>query len=225
MTNKNIKGKNLGNINYKWFISFGAIAACIFTLSWIIQEIFKDSYNPLSMSISSLAVGSLGWIQSITFILTGLLLILFAYGIFNLNKIECQTISKWSYYILIICGISLIGAGFFTTGYINGYSEFNMSTNQLLNSILNQIFLTIFFFGIPIACFIFGNYFTYKRNLVWLIYSFLSGIIILIIFFVTNLGFSNFMGVENYAGLLEKITFTISFFWVFMISLYFLRQR
>ncbi|WP_155930670.1 hypothetical protein [Methanobrevibacter arboriphilus] len=46
--------------------------------------------------------------------------------------------------------------------------------------------------------------------------------IILITFLITNLGFSNFIGIQYYAGLLERITFTIGFVWVFLVSLYFL---
>ena len=222
MKDKNINNDTLKNLNYKWLISCGAIASFIFTFSWIIQGIFKYSYNSLSMSISSLAIGSFGWIQSFTFILTGVLLVLFAFGFFKLSKMRFNQISKWAYIFIFICGLGLIGAGCFTTGYINGYSTPEMLSNEYLRSILNQLFLTIFFFGIALACFIFGNYFTYKRDLKWLVYSSLSGMIILITFLITNLGFSNFIGIQHYAGLLERITFTIGFVWVFLVSLYFL---
>lgn len=68
-------------------------------------------------------------------------------------------ISKWTYIFIFICGLGLIGAGCFTTGYINGYFTPEMLSNEYLRSILNRLFLTIFFLWDSISLFHFWKLF------------------------------------------------------------------
>ena len=82
---------NINNVNdskNKLLLLSGAISSIIFTLSWIIQEAFKTGYNPMMVPISSLAIGELGWIQSATFLISGIALILFAYGLEKIRENE-----------------------------------------------------------------------------------------------------------------------------------------
>ena len=57
-----------------------------FTFSWIIQGVLRVGYNLLMAPVSSLAIGSLGWIQIATFFITRLLIMLFAYGLWKVRK-------------------------------------------------------------------------------------------------------------------------------------------
>ena len=77
---------HVNNTKNKFLLLCGAISGIIFTLSWIIQETFKAGYNPMMVPISSLAIGELGWIQSATFLISGIALILFAYGLEKIRK-------------------------------------------------------------------------------------------------------------------------------------------
>jgi hypothetical protein len=217
----------LKNRNIKWFILCGAIGALIFTFSWIIQETFIESYNPLMAPVSSLVLGPFAWIQTATFLITGILIVLFAFGLFNTSKSEYKGVSKWAPILIAICGIGLIGAGCFATDPMNGYPEGTplVNENPSLNSIIHQLFSSFLFFGIPIASFIFGNYFANKKELKWLIYSFLSGIIFLIAFLITSMGFSQVGGLQYYAGLLQRFTLTVGFAWLALLSIYFFKKQ
>ncbi|MBZ9571071.1 DUF998 domain-containing protein [Methanobrevibacter sp. TMH8] len=222
MSNKNIKF----NSSNRWLILCGTIGGLIFTFSWIVQEAFRPQYNPMMVPISSLAIGSLGWIQSITFLITGTLLVLFAYGLWKTSKNEYKGVSKWGPILILICGIGLIGAGCFTTDPMNGYPEETpiVSDSPTFNSIMHQLFSSFLFFGLPMACFVFGNYFAHKKELKWLLYSFLTGIIFLIMFLITSMGFSQVGGLQFYAGLLQRITLTIGFLWIILLSIYFFKK-
>jgi len=222
MTNKNIKS----DLTNKCLILCGAIAGLLFTFSWIIQEAFRESYNPMMIPISSLAIGSLGWIQTLTFLITGTLIILFAYGLWKMTKNEYNGVSKWGIILILVCAVGLIGAGCFTTDPMNGYPEGTplVNDNPSFNSVMHQLFSSFLFFGLPIACFIFANYFTVKKELKLMIFSSLSGILFLILFLLTSLGFSQLGGLQLYAGLLQRITLTIGFLWIFLISSYFFKK-
>jgi len=225
MTNKNIKGF-INNSEIKWFLLLGAIGSLIFTFSWLIQEIFKEGYNPLMAPVSSLAIGPFGWIQSLTFIITGILIVLFAFGLFKNSEREYKGVSKWGPILIAICGIGLIGAGCFTTDPMNGFPEGTalVVKNPSFNSMMHQVFSSCLFFGLPLACYVFGNYFAIKRELRWLIYSFFSGIFFLIMFLITSLGFSQVEGLQYYAGLFQRITLIIGFLWIAMLSYHFFKK-
>jgi hypothetical protein len=65
----------------------GIIAPLLFVSVFTIEGLLRPGYNPMSMYISALSLGSRGWIQIINFIMLGLLLALFT---FSLSK-EFQT--------------------------------------------------------------------------------------------------------------------------------------
>jgi len=223
MTKKDIKL----NLNNKWLILCGLIGSVFFTFSWIIQEAFREGYNPMMNPISALAIGPLGWMQILTFFISGALIILFGYGLFNKRKNKEKLLSKWAPILIIICGIGLIGAGCFITDPINGYPQGTpvLSESPSLESSIHQIFSAFLFLGLPLACFVIGNYFAHKRDLKWLLYCFLTGMSFLVVFFLAMLGFEQIGGFQNYAGLLQRITITIGFLWMSLISVYFFKKQ
>ena len=222
MINKNIRL----SLNNKWLILCGAIAGLFFTFSWIIQGALRVGYDPMMAPVSSLAIGSLGWIQVITFLITGVLLILFAYGMWKISKSEYKGFSKRGPILILICGIGLIGAGIFTTDTTNGYPEAKaiIDNNPSFSGPIHKLFAGFLFIGLPLACFIFVNYFTAKKEQKWRIYSFLSGILLIITFLLTMLGYSEFNGFQLYLGLLQRITLTIGVLWIILISIYFFKK-
>lgn len=221
-----VSGNIKSDLKDKWLVICGAIAGLLFTFSWIIQEGFREGYNPIMIPISSLAIGPFGWIQSATFLISGALIILFAYGLWKISKKEYKGVSKWGPILILICGIGLIGAGCFITDPMNSYPEGTpvVNDNPSFDSVMHQLFSSFLFFGLPITCFIFGNYFAAKKELKWLIYSFLSGILFLALFLVTSMGFSQIAGLQFYAGLLQRITLTIGFLWMILLSIYFFKK-
>jgi Protein of unknown function (DUF998) len=63
----------------------GAIGAPLFVVVFALQDaipvIRPPGYNPLRYPVSSLAIGSSGWIQVASFLTTGVLLLAFAAGL------------------------------------------------------------------------------------------------------------------------------------------------
>lgn len=214
------------NLNNKWLTLFGAIAGLFFTFSWIIQGALRVGYNPLMAPVSSLAIGSLGWIQVATFFITGILLILFAYGLWKRSISEYKRISKLGPILLFICGIGLIGAGCFTTDTTNGYPEATVILDDYPNfsGPTHKLFAGLIFLGLPLACFAFFNYFSEKKEVKWRIYSFLSGLLLIITFSLTMLGYLQFNGFHFYLGLFQRITLTIGALWLILISIHFFKK-
>jgi len=220
-----VNKKNMSTINNKWFMICGAIAGLFFTLSWIIQEALRVDYNPLMHPISSLAYGPTGWMQVVTFFIAGVLILLFGYGVWKIWDKEIG-LSQWAPIFLIICAISFIGSALFTADFANGYPAGApvVITNPTFSGIMHQSCVTLMFFSTPMGCFVLGNYFAYRKEVKWFLYSFLSGFIFLIFALLTAVGFYDASGLEIYSGILQRITITTGFLWMSIVSIYFFKK-
>ncbi|MCL2157430.1 MAG: DUF998 domain-containing protein [Methanobrevibacter sp.] len=216
---------NMNNSMGKFLLVLGAISGVIFTLSWIIQEAFKVGYNPMMVPISSLAIGELGWIQTATFLISGLALILFAYG---LEKIRGEEgFSKWIAIFLAIGGVGLIGAGCFITDPMNGFPPGTSETivETTLIGTLHQLFSVLLFIGLPVAMALFSKYFFKIKNSVLGIYTLISSVLFIIFMIILKVAAIDSVGLLPFYGLIQRIMLVIGFLWVIFISFYYTLKK
>jgi len=212
------------NSKNKFLLLCGTISGVVFTLSWIIQEAFKVGYNPMMVPISSLAIGELGWIQSATFLISGITLILFAYGLEKIRK--NKEFSTWIFIFLAVGGIGLIGAGCFTTDPMNSFPPGTPETivETTLMGMLHQLFSVLLFIGLPVAMFLFSKYFLHVKNRKWWIYSIASAILFIIFMIVLKIAPFPSLGLLPYYGLIQRIMLIIGFVWVILLSYYYFNK-
>jgi len=91
----------------------GAIAGPLFTVAWLIEGATRASYSPLRHPISSLALGELGWTQAASFIITGILTMALAVGLWR--ALRARGGSAWAALLIGVVAVGLIGAGLFPT--------------------------------------------------------------------------------------------------------------
>ena len=97
----------------------GLIAGPIFVGAFLLEGAARDGYRPLRHPVSSLALGSRGWIQAGNFAVTGTLLVAGAAG---LMRAEDPATSGRAVPALIgAAGAGLIGSAVFTTDPVSGY--------------------------------------------------------------------------------------------------------
>jgi hypothetical membrane protein len=96
----------------------GAIAGPLFTVAWIIEGAVRPDYNALRYPISSLALGEFGWTQVASFLVTGLLMLVFAIGL--QRAIRSRGGSIWGLVLVGAIAIGFLGAGIFATDPLNG---------------------------------------------------------------------------------------------------------
>jgi hypothetical protein len=77
---------------------------------------------------------------------------------------------------------------------------------------------------VPLACFVLTRRFVSEDKWGWALYSALSGILFLIMFFVTGSGFNQTEGLVDIAGLLQRVTVIIGFAWLTAIAMHLLRH-
>ena len=206
----------------RWLLICGAVAGPLFTISWFLQGLRRADYDPMRYAVSSLSVGESGWVQIITFIVTGLLIL--AFSVELRRRLQGPSGSVWGPLLVMLLGIGLIGAGIFVTDPLNGYPPGTpvIPTDRTTHGILHDLFGIPFFLGLPIACIVFSRFFTRQGERGWAWYSLLSGIGMFAVFFVARLGFRLLPTYPTLAanfGLLQRIVITIGLAWLTLLAL------
>jgi uncharacterized protein DUF998 len=155
--NRSIKSSQL---MLKMLLLSGAIAGPLFTVAWIVEGATRANYDPLRHPISSLSIGDLGWTQTATFMVTGLLTLAFALGL--RRRLSSHGGSVWGPRLIAVIAIGLLGAGIFVTDPMNGFplGTPNLPLHYSVRGRLHRLFSAFVFLGLPIACFVFKRFFT-----------------------------------------------------------------
>ncbi|HEX3921350.1 MAG TPA: DUF998 domain-containing protein [Streptosporangiaceae bacterium] len=97
----------------------GMAAGPIFVGAFLLEGAARDGYRPLRHPVSSLALGSRGWIQAGNFAVTGTLLLASAAGLARAGDPTAS--SRAAPALIGAAGAGLIGSAVFTTDPISGY--------------------------------------------------------------------------------------------------------
>jgi len=74
-----------------------------------------------------------------------------------------------------------------------------------------------------LACFVFARRFAGWGQPGWTIYSTVTALALLMMFFLSSVGFSQVEGLVDLAGLFQRITLAIGWLWLTQLAVYFLR--
>lgn len=211
-------------IGTKKLILCGIAAGPLFTLSWLAAGATRgNGYSLLRHPISSLSIGSMGWTQITTFLVTGTLLLGFAVALMKIAK--SQGVSVWGARILALCAIGLIGAGLFVADPLSGYPEglHTLRQNRSLCGILHDLFSAFLFIGYPFAAYKFARIFMKKKETGWAVYTIISGLLFICLFILTSMGFGQVAGMVDYGGLFQRLTLIVFWCWVTLAAIHFLQ--
>jgi hypothetical protein len=198
----------------------GVIAGPFFTTAWLLGAIGRQGYSAMRHPISSLSIGESGWIQASAFLITGLLMLAFAIGV--RKALRDQGLSKWTSIFLAAAGLGLVGAGLFVTDPMNGYPPGTplLPTEFTISGRLHRIFSALVFLGIPLAGFSSARWFASQGKSAWATYSRASAWGFLSSFVVTTIAFLGIRGLNQIAGLLQRLTLIIGWAWVTLFAIY-----
>ena len=91
----------------------GIVAGPLFLAAWLIQAFTREGFDPTRHPLSLLSLGELGWIQIANFVVTGVLCVACAIGMWRV--LHPGRSSTWGPLLVGGLGIGLILAGIFTT--------------------------------------------------------------------------------------------------------------
>lgn len=194
----------------------GALAGPLFIASFMVQGATRAGYNPLRHPVSSLALGDGGWVQTLTFIVTGLLILAFAVGLWRVRRAGGSTAGA----VLVgIAGTGVLGAGLFVTDPLSGYPP--GTPDELIYTpmgILHDVFSMLFFFGLPLAAVVFARrFFAWKRP-GWALYALASAVLFVGFFIPAGIGFQQEPGLVDSAGALQRLSIVTGLIWLMLLA-------
>ncbi|MEI8408268.1 MULTISPECIES: DUF998 domain-containing protein [unclassified Kribbella] len=191
-------------------VSCGLLAGPVFVTAFLIQGALKGSgYDALRHPVSSLALGNHGWVQTVNFLLCGVLTVAFAVGLWRSGvRAGAVLIGVW--------GVGLVGAGLFVTDPVSGFPVGTPAAIDYTTiGALHDGFSLPAFLALAAAQVVLSRGQGWK----WLTYSLLSATAFVACFLLASSGFDQAASLVDVAGLFQRLAVTIGWAWMFTLAL------
>jgi hypothetical protein len=166
-------------------LACGAVAGPFFIAVVLIQDYTRVGYDPRVQGLSQLTLGDLGIIQRANFILAGLLNLCYAFGLWK--TLHPGRGGTWGPLLIGAYGLGLVTVGIFTPDPANGFppgasTPAQPSPHAMVHA-LGGLFV---FLTLAAALFVLARLFRERHQRWWAVYCLVSGILLLVLFFVAQ---------------------------------------
>ena len=192
----------------KTLLTCGIAAGPLYIILGLLQMTIRPGFDITRHSLSLLANGDLGWIQTLNFLVTGILLIAGAVGV--KRALRSDPGSRWAPRMLGLYGLGLIGASIFSADPALGFPPGTPLENNPISGhgLMHFVVGTIGFIGFIAACFIFARRFRSLQEPGWAWYSLITGIL----FLASFVGIAS--GSKGPVSLIFAIAVVLGFTWI-----------
>jgi hypothetical protein len=206
-------------------VASGIIAGPLFLLVSLVDGATRAGYDPMTMPISLLAVGDRGWLQTLNFLVTGVLFGLFAAGVYEALE-ERATPSLLGPLLIALMAFGVVMAGLFTTDPGGGFPPGVIPPREAtMHSTLHDVASLLVFPTLVVCCLYFALWFYRHSRHLWSAYSAVSSLILAASFATMLAGFSGNEAALQIAGLAQRIFLVVGWGWLAIFGLYLLRSR
>ena|SRR6185503_2859516 len=203
----NLTSKNDAKLT-KRLLTCGILAGPPYILLGLLQMAIRPGFDITRHALSLLANGDLGWIQTLNFLVTGILLIAGSVGV--KRSLGSGPGSQWAPRMLGLYGLGLIGASIFRADPALGFPPGTPLENNPISwhGLLHFVVGTLGFIGFIAACFTFARRFRSLQKPGWAWYSLITGIL----FLASFVGIAS--GSKGPVSLLFAIAVVLGFTWI-----------
>jgi len=197
----------------------GAMSGPVFVGTTLILGVMRAHYSQLRYPVSMLALGSSGWVQVTNFLITGILVLVFALGLWR--HYRTSRVMTLSAMLIVLLALTIIGAGVFPTDGISAqlHGPASLTWHHTLHGLLHRVFASTGFFVLPMSSFVMACQFCRWRQNGWALYSLISGIATLVFFLLLADTIEQTTALAGYAGLYERISIVIGLGWLSILAL------
>lgn len=187
----------------------GVVGPVLFTLAYVVEGATRAGYDPIRDPVSSLALGDLGWTQTVNFLVAGMLFAAFAAGLWLSGQGKALPV------LVGVAGVGLLGAGVFVTDPVSPYPPGTpIPQTPTTLGLLHDLFSLGVFFGLPVAMLVAALRFGRARRAGWAVYSILTAVAFFALFVAASAGFSGDPTLAPIGGLLQRLCVTVGFAWI-----------
>ena len=196
----------------------GAAGAVAFVMVFLVDGATRPGYSPARHPVSALSLGSQGWVQVTSFVVTGVLMVALAAGLRRSWRPERAV---WGPALIAVFGAGLVVSGVFAMDPALGYPPGAPAGVPHAPSAGHQVHdlagLAVFL-SLPAAALVLaGRFRASPGGRAWAIYSAATGLAVLALF----AGFAVAWEHESSTvGLVQRATILVGWTWVALLSLH-----
>jgi hypothetical membrane protein len=193
----------------------------LFVLAFVLEGMFRPGYSPARDTVSVLDLSGQGWQQIASFLVTGVLMVVFAAG--ARRAVPAGPASRWGPRLLALTGAGLILSGAFipdaTRGYPPGTPPGPASGSSWHNTV-HGLGALLWIVSASASGFVFARYFLRQRRPLRATHAITSGIIVLASFLLSFSASTQATGfLASNGGLIERISGIAAMTWLVILSL------
>jgi hypothetical protein len=192
----------------------GVAAGPVFVAVFLLEGAVRDGYRPLRLPVSSLALGSRGWIQTGNFAVAGTLFLAGAAGLARAG--DPAVSSRVAPALIGAAGAGLIGSAVFTTDPVSGYPPGTPDalTRPSRAGAAHNLAAVPVFFGLPAAALAcsWRSWRAGQRG--FALYSGGSAVTMLATMALSAAGFGQSPRLVNLGGLFQRASIITGFTWL-----------
>lgn len=215
----------LARLSSPAFLWAGVVAPPIFTVIYLVDGATRAGYDPMRHQVSLLSLGDRGWLQTLSFLVAGGLLVVFAIAL--RAWLESGTGERAVPGGIAVAGAGLLLAGIFPTqplfGYPPGTPE-GMATTVEPASYVHVGAALLAFFGLAVAALAMALRLWRADSKSWALASAAAGVVVIVAFGASGGGPSGELVFPTTAGLIQRIALSAGLGWVLAVAVYALRS-
>ncbi|TQS41098.1 DUF998 domain-containing protein [Cryptosporangium phraense] len=203
-------------------LTAGLVVGPLFTLAYLVEGVLRGhGYSAVRHPVSSLALGSRGWEQTLNFLVAGMLVLVFAVGLRrSLRGAPGAGRGPGAValpVLVAIWGIGLLGAGVFRTDPVGGYPT-AASPVTWHGQLHDLAFSLPGFLALALAMFTAASVFARRRSPRMALYSAFSAVAFVVLFGFATSGFGGADPWVDAAGLWQRLCVTVGWGWLAVLA-------
>jgi len=190
----------------------GMLGTTLFVLSFTINGFLHPGYDPVQRYISELSIGPAGWIQIASFLLLGVSILLFSFGV--KATFPAGKASKAAPILFATIGVCYVLSGPFVTD-----PQAMFDNQQTVHGMIHGIVGAVVFTLSAASCFVLWRRFRADEN--WKPLSGVSlaaGIAMTVLIVLMKFGQLQTGLLHDWAGIIQRCCLLISYAWIFAVA-------
>jgi hypothetical membrane protein len=201
-------------VRLRLLLAGGVLGPLLFIVVFLVEGATRPDYSPWHHFVSSLSLGERGWVQIASFVVCGVLVLGFAFGLRGV--LHPGRGSTWGPILVGVFGLSLVGAGLLVTDPLLGYPPEAPET-RTVHGALHVLISLVAFVSLIAACFVLARRFAGDpawRG--WALYSVATGIVVAVFFVAASAAASPDPSAPS--GLLQRLSIIAGWGWLALVA-------
>jgi hypothetical membrane protein len=174
----------------------GVVAGPLFIVVFVVNDLFRDDYDPVRDFVSEAAIGPGGWLQIANFLVTGALAVAFAVA-------ARRVVNRAAAVLLGVFGVALMAAGVFVA------DPAPYTTTRTGHGIAHDLISAVVFGSLAAAAFVSARRRPDRR---WRWYCRAVGVLVPLLVLLAP-------GVTAASGVVQRLAIVLGFTWVTVLAI------